>query len=111
MPSPLTLETYGPRKAFYHPSKITGYSADGLQWSQESAPDGAVTFRAAGLPGGMDTGRRWVEGDKIWSQFEKYNFGLEHCGTIFRNPKGTPEGKDEYVIFNDAAMIAFSRAQ
>jgi adenylate cyclase len=98
-------------KAFFIPSKTTGYGPGGSQWSVEISKDGTVTARLPWIPGGMDTGRRWVEGDKIWTQYERYNFGIEHCGTVFRNPKGTPEGKDEYVIFNDAAMIAFSRAQ
>jgi adenylate cyclase len=98
-------------KAFFIPSKTTGYGPGGSQWSVETSKDGTVIARLPWIPGGMDTGRRWVEGDKIWTQYQNYNFGLEHCGTVFRNPKGTPEGKDEYVIFNDASMIAFSRAQ
>jgi hypothetical protein len=48
-----------------NPSKITGYSADGSQWSQEFAENGTVTFRAPGLPGGMDPGApmSWMKDD------------------------------------------------
>ena len=98
-------------KAFYYPSKITGYGPTGQQWSQEFAENGKVTFRAAELPGGVDTGSSWLEGDKIWLQFQNYMFGLPYCRTTFRNPKGTPEQKNEYVSYSDTQLIKFSRMQ
>jgi len=48
-----------------------------------------------------DRGKSWIEGDTICHQFEKLYWGLEFCGTVFRNPKGTNEGKDEYFFCND----------
>jgi hypothetical protein len=98
-------------KAFYYPSKITGYWADGSQWSQEFAQDGTVTFRAAALPGGVDTGRSWFQGDKIWLQFQHYIYGMPYCRTTFKNPRGTPALKSEYVSYSDTQLIRFSRAQ
>ena len=98
-------------KAFYYPSKITGYSADGSQWSQEFAENGTVTFRAPGLPGGVDTGKSWLQGDRIWLQFQNYMSGMPYCRTTFKNPKGTPEKKNEYVSFSDVQLIKFSRTQ
>jgi hypothetical protein len=98
-------------KAFYYPSKITGYSADGSQWSQEFAENGTVTFRAPGLQGGVDTGKSWLQGDKIWLQFQNYMSGMPYCRTTFKNPRGTPELKSEYVSYSDVQLIKFSRAQ
>ena len=98
-------------KAFYYPSKITGYSADGSQWSQEFAENGTVTFRAPGLPGEVDTGKSWLQGDRIWLQFQNYMPGMPYCRTTFKNPKGTPEKKNEYVSFSDVQLIKFSRTQ
>jgi len=97
-------------RAFYYPSKITGYSADGSQWSQEFAENGTVTFRAPGLPGGVDTGRSWLQGDTIWLQFQTSMSGIPYCRTTFKNPRGSPEKKNEYVSFSDVQLIKFSRA-
>jgi tetratricopeptide (TPR) repeat protein len=98
-------------KAFYYPSKITGYSADGSQRSQEFAENGTVIFRAPGLPGGVDTGKSWLQGDKIWLQFQNYMSGMPYCRTTFKNPRGTPEQKNEYVSYSDVQLIKFSRMQ
>jgi len=38
-------------------------------------------------------------------------FGLPYCRTTFRNPKGTPEQKNEYVSSSDTQLIKFSQAQ
>jgi len=98
-------------KAFYYPCKITGYGPTGLQWSQEFAENGTVTFRAQGLPGGVDTGKSWLQGDRIWLQFQNYMSGMPYCRTSFKNPRGTPEQKNEYASFSDVQLIKFSRAQ
>jgi hypothetical protein len=69
---------------------------------------GEVIYRSASLPEGVDTGRSWVEGDRIWFQFQKHTSGIPYCLTTFKNPSGTPEGKDEYVVFSDFSMSTFS---
>ena len=52
-----------------------------------------------------------AEGDKVWMQFSKYLFGMPFCGTTFKNPRGTHEGKDEYVSFIDLTVRPFSRVR
>jgi TolB-like protein len=118
-------------KKLFYPSKIIGIGPDGSEWSQEVTKDGEVTFRSPALAQGVDTGktygeviyrstsiaegvdtgRSWVEGDRIWFQFQKHTSGIPYCLTTFRNPRGTPEGKNEYVGFSDYSMSTFSRAQ
>lgn len=98
-------------KAFYYPSTIRGYAPGVLEWSQEFAKDGTVTFRAAGLPGGDYTGRSWLEGDKICIQFQNLFAGLPFFRTTFRNPRGTTQGNDEYLGFSDVGATTFSKVK
>jgi hypothetical protein len=53
----------------------------------------------------------WLEGDKIWIQFQKLTGGLAFCRTILRNPRGTPEGNNQYISFNDVNWSRFSRVK
>jgi len=97
-------------KVFYFPSKITGYSViDGSEWSLENTKDGTVTLRAPFVPDGVDMGKMWIEGDKVWIQYSKFYFGIPFCYTTFKNPRGSYEGKDEYVSFLDLYLSPFSR--
>ena len=98
-------------RAFYYPSTTTGYLQSGRDWSLEIAKDGTATFRDSRLPGGVDKGKSWVENDKLWLQFQNYYFGIAYCTTTFRNPKGTPEGQNEYIGFNDVWPTRFSRVR
>jgi hypothetical protein len=98
-------------RAFYFPSTTAGYSQGGMDWSLEIAKDGTVTRREPLRPGVEDTGKSWVEGDKLWFQFQKHYFGIAYCATTFRNPGGTPEGKSEYIGFNDVFTTRFSRVR
>jgi hypothetical protein len=98
-------------RAFYFPSTTTGYFSQGSDWTLEIAKDGTAMLRSSIVSGGVDSGRGWVEGDKLWLQFRKYNHGIAYCSTTFRNPAGTPEGKDQYISFNDAWYSKFSRKQ
>jgi hypothetical protein len=98
-------------RAFYFPSTTTGYFSQGSDWTLEIAKDGTAIFRSSIVSGGVDSGRSWVEGDKLWLQFQKYNYGIAYISTTFRNPAGTPEGKDQYISFNDAWYSKFSRKQ
>jgi tetratricopeptide (TPR) repeat protein len=98
-------------KTLFYPSRVSGLGPNGSQWSQEVTKDGKVTFRSASLAEGVDTGRSWLEGNKIWFQFQKYMYGMPYCLTAFKNPRGTPQGKDEYVVFTDFSTSTFSPEQ
>jgi len=99
-------------KAFFFPSTIAGFGSDGSPWSFETTKDGKMIPRSPAVPGGVvDTGKRWIEGDKVWTQYRSQYSGMPICSTVFRNQKGTPEGKDEYFSFSDITMIPFSRVK
>jgi Tfp pilus assembly protein PilF len=54
------------------------------------------------------TGNGWVEGDTWCYQSEDYSFGRAHCAPVYRNPGGSPEEKDEYVVVWRASLYYFS---
>ena len=100
-------------RAFFYPSTTTGFTGTvfgGSFFSQEIAKDGTVTLRPLGL-GELDTGRSWLEGDTVCFQFQKAFSGMAYCSTIFRNQRGSPETKNEYIGFNDVGWTLFSRVQ
>jgi len=102
-------------------SRITGIDQDGQQWWFDHKKNGEFTWRGPALkdpitqkiisdPTGPNTdgGKSRIEGDMICHQFEKLYWGLEFCGTVFRNPKGTNESKDDYFFCNDIGFTPFS---
>jgi len=104
-------------------SRITGIDRDGQQWWVDRERNGEFTWRGPALKDPItqkiispptltepnsDRGKSRIEGDTICHQFEKLYWGLEFCGTVFRNPKGTNERKDEYFFCNDIGFEPFS---
>ena len=82
-------------------SKITGINlSDGQQWWTDRKKNGEFTWRGPG-PIPSDTGKSRNEGDMICTQYQKRWWGLEYCGTVFRNPRGKHESKDEYFHCTD----------
>lgn len=98
-------------RSLLYGSKITGFSilGDG-QWWRDYKKNGDFTWRGPstffGL--GSDNGKSWIKGDMICHQFQKRLWGLEFSGTVFRNPRGTYEGKAEYFFCTDMGPAPFS---
>ena len=69
--------------------------------------NGETTWRGP-EPISFDTGMSRIEGDLICTQFQKNFWGLEYCLTVFRNPRGTYEGKDEYFNCTDFGFTPWS---
>ena len=98
-------------------SGFFGNSPGGKQWRIERAKDGGFTWHGpepastakdGGEPIVSDTGKSWIEGDMLCQQYEKRFWGLEFCQTVFRNPRGRHESKDEYFQFSDVGAVTFS---
>jgi tetratricopeptide (TPR) repeat protein len=91
-------------------STTTGFawnwpSRTGQQWWMETKKNGEFTRRG---PDYSDTGKSRIEGDMICWQYQKSFGGVEIRGTVFRNPAGTPKGKDEYFWCSDFGYSTFS---
>jgi hypothetical protein len=98
-------------KSLLFGSRTTGISGyDDQQWWRNYKKNGEFTWRAASTFVGpsSDNGKSRIEGDMICHQFQKSFWGLDFCGTVFRNPQGTNEGKDEYFFCNDYGFVPFS---
>jgi adenylate cyclase len=92
-------------------SKITGISiGPGQQWWVERKKNGETAIRGP-EPNSSDRGKSWVEGDLLCVQFQKRYWGIEYCMTVFRNPRGTYESKDEYLNITDYGFSPWSIAR
>jgi TolB-like protein/Flp pilus assembly protein TadD len=93
-------------------STITGYIFYPQQYSQKYKKNGELTYGGPPIGGPTsDSGKSRTEGDMICWQYQKRWGGVEHCGTVFRYPGGTYEGKDEYFFCNDFGFSTFSVAK
>jgi adenylate cyclase len=91
-------------------SKITGYIFYPQQFWAKYEKNGDITYEGPSIAGGptTDSGKSRIEGDTICWQYQKRFWGVEFCGTVFRYPGGTPEGKDEYFWCTDFGFGTFS---
>ncbi|HSH69765.1 MAG TPA: tetratricopeptide repeat protein, partial [Deferrisomatales bacterium] len=71
-----------------------------LWW--EWAENGEFKMDAGGF---KDTGESWVEGDVFFIQFKNMFGGLPYGSTIYRNPDGSKESKDQYLMVSDVGSI------
>ena len=90
--------------------KITGTAmSTGKQLRWEWATNGEFKFLMGSF---QDIGKSWVEGDVFFIQFEKLIGGLPYGTTIYRNPDGSVEEKNQYFMVSDIGSITtFSPAE
>jgi hypothetical protein len=95
-------------------STITGIlfmrGLNGTRWWIDWKKNGECIWHAV-ITSDSDRGNSRIEGDMICTQYQKNWWGLENCATVFRNPSGTPETKDEYFFAHDIGFRTFSPAQ
>ena len=76
----------------------------------ERTEDGKATLSP--IPGERgeeyDSGRSWIEDDLLCDQWQIHVSGLKHCMSVFRNPEGTPEMKNEFIAVSDSGFQLFS---
>jgi tetratricopeptide (TPR) repeat protein len=53
----------------------------------------------------QEMGKSWVEGDVFFIQFEKLFSGLPYGNIIYRNPDGSLENKNQYLMVSDIGVI------
>jgi len=97
---------------------ITGFDiVSGKQWWIKRNEDGKATYRGPkGYVKGKvvdveetsDTGKSWVEGNRLYNQWANLYGGLEDCFPIYNNPEGMPEKKNEYIGMDVYGFVPFS---
>jgi adenylate cyclase len=97
-------------KGLFFGSAITGYIFYPQQFRMKYKKNGELTWKGPSIMGGptIDSGKSRIEGDMICWQYQKRFLGVEFCGTVFRYPGGTYEGKDEYFWCTDFGFGTFS---
>ena len=89
--------------------KITGISPwSGKQWWIESNEDGNALYR---FSAGEFKGKSWIENDRLCLEWHKLRKGLVEYNSFFKNPKGTPEKMNEYLIATDYGIFPCSVAK
>jgi TolB-like protein/Flp pilus assembly protein TadD len=80
---------------------------NGTRWWIDWKKNGECIWHGV-ITSDSDHGNSRIEGDMICYQYQKNWWGLESCTTVFRNPSGTPETKDEYFFAHDIGFQTFS---
>jgi tetratricopeptide (TPR) repeat protein len=71
----------------------------GRKWSIKRTTDGRAEYILDSKV--IERGKSSIGGDMLCNKWEKRFQGLKYCFTVFRNPEGTPQEKNEYVIISD----------
>jgi len=97
---------------------VTGFDiVSGKQWWIKRTKDGKATYRGpkgyvkgevSDVEETSDTGKSWVEGNRLCNQWANSYGGLEDCFPIYDNPEGTQEKKDEYIGVTVYGFVPFS---
>jgi tetratricopeptide (TPR) repeat protein len=97
---------------------VTGFDIiTGKQWWVERTKSGKATYcgpkgyvkgEVSELEETSDNGKSWIESDRICNQWKNLFGGLEDCQSIYENPEGTPEKKDEYIGMAGYGPVPFS---
>jgi tetratricopeptide (TPR) repeat protein len=79
------------------------------QWWYKSSKDGKKTkYWIKNYPNWADSGQCWLEGDLLCIQYKKSWGGLKSCFPVYRNPEGTREEKNEYLMVMDIGIFSWS---
>jgi tetratricopeptide (TPR) repeat protein len=90
--------------------KVAGKLSGAPGWSVGWSKDGKAKLEDP-YSGASETGRSWVDGDMICNDFPVFGAWWvegEHCGSIYRNPDGKSELKNEYLMLRDFGIRSFS---
>ena len=97
---------------------ITGFDiVSGKQWRIKRNEDGKATYhgpkgylkgKVVDVKETSDTGKSWVEGNRLYNQWANLYGGLVDCFPIYNNPEGMPEKMDEYIGVAVYGFVPFS---
>jgi len=87
-------------------TEIAGFVGKNREWRIGRMEDGEAKFWYRSKL--IGSGKSWVEGDTLCNQWDKAIGGLKYCMDVFRNPEGTAEEKNEYVLLTDYGIFGCS---
>jgi adenylate cyclase len=93
---------------------VTGISPfKPLAWRIHRTPNGEMTYQgnlpfSIYSPGESGSGNSWIEEDLLCDQWEYIFQGVKYCMTVYHNPDGTPEMKNEYFFVTDFGIFPWS---
>ncbi len=85
-----------------------GYSGGGVPFVMQTSEDGTVAYRD---PSHYMSGFASIEGDMICRKYSAFLMGRKACGHMYRNPDGTPEERNEYIVVSVFRIAYFSVAK
>jgi len=96
-------------KTLVSSQKLTGINPwSGKQWWIEHNEDGSALYR---FSVGEFKGKSWIENDWLCFEWQKLRKGLVDYTSMFKNPKGTPEKMNEYLMVTDYGIFPYSVAK
>lgn len=76
-----------------------------LQFNAAINSDGSIHYLAATT---SMSGTIYVKGDELCERFDVLFWGRDMCGPVYRNPKGSLDARDEYILVNATSVWSFS---
>jgi len=85
---------------------VSGFArCSGQEWSIERSEDGKAIFRSGEI---ADTGKSWIDGDKLCNQWDNLYGGFKDCMRVYVNQEGTKEKKNQYIGTTVYGPVPFS---
>jgi hypothetical protein len=81
---------------------------DDLSDSERGIQDRAATLYLRDVAG-PDAGKSWINGNMLCEQWKSRIKAQKYCVCIFRNPLGTAENMNEYLLITDWGIYPCSR--
>ncbi len=90
-------------KSLLFDRKVTGTAmSTGKEMRWEWTKNGEFKFIMGSY---QDKGKSWIKGDVFFIQFEKLIGGLPYGTIIYKNPDGSRESKNQYLMVSDIGSI------
>ncbi len=75
------------------------------EWSIKRTKEGIALYRRGEV---SDTGKSWIEEDRLCNQWQNLYGGYRDCAPVFRNPEGLSQKKEEYIGISAYGFVPFS---
>ncbi len=77
----------------------------GTEFFQQISSSGSLAYRSKNT---IQTGMASIQGDKLCQQFDGSTLNRDLCGYVYRNPDGSVNTRDEYIVVMPDSLRYFS---